>query len=421
MRANSIRLLLPLAAMLASVAGAQAKADKDLSAEEWREKYFTEGLAQKPGEIKAVGPASRAAPPEGHYACKTTMIRDDAQTKNGIGSDGDYSGFDLFADGAYRLKKDGAFEKSGYDWRHNPENGVIVFEDGPLSRTLQPALHVVKQAGGREVSILYRMFYNYEEKPFEFILCVNAGTVGTKSPKAETASVADKNLAPPPPGGKRISGLFYDLKWTPMIGPNFTMYQEPHYYYRYFQDNGYVWVGGPPADGDFDALGCNKPIVDKTGAPKCTTYEISGGLFSKPTIRIGHDAPKPFEQNDGMIKIDGTRYLAIDAAKGLRLDKSFSYFSYNGVVSQAGDFTPTKDGRYHLDASSGVLYSTPDVGGPRTHVAINNGGDETRGAYKIDGYSITLTNEAGNVAKKFFAMLGDDMIMLGGRAYIHRK
>ncbi len=400
--------------------------EPELTDEQKLEKLFAEAPKQRGKEQQIFGSVSLTKPDEGYYKCTFTRYGSDNDTKSldQIDTDDKHVGFDLFADGSYRLKKsDGTYEKSGEAFRHNPSNGVVLFDQGTLSVYLKWPIHVRKKVDGQtgEVSILYRTSYDYGGPLDDMTVCIRAGEVQSQSPNAEIAERAQKNLNPPPPGSKRLSGLFYRQEWVPMVGPNFSSYQVDYYYYRYFQDNGYVWLNDPPDDGDFEKLGCNKPMVDKSGEPTCTTYTIEDGLFSKPVIRIGHDAPVPFANEDGSVSLDGTNYFAMPAQLNLRLNKTLSYFSYNGIGMREGHITFGNDGRYESSSASGVLFTQeiPDVS--RVTVTGYNPGDELKGTYQINDYSITFKSDAGIESKRFFGFISEGMIMVGGQPYIDRS
>jgi hypothetical protein len=400
----------------------EAQPEPELTDEQKLEKLFAEAPKQRGKENEIFGPVSITKPDEGHYNCSSSSYYSDGEVKtnNQIDSDDDHTGFDLFADGSYRLKKtDGTFEDAGASWRHNPANGVVLFDQGTLSVYLKWPIHVRKKLDGQatEVSLLYITDYDYDGPLDDMTVCANSGPTQSKSPNAEIAARAEKNLNPPAPGSERISGLYYHQQWQTMFGPNFTTYQVDYYSYRYFQDNGYVWLSDPPADGDFEKLGCNKPMVDTNGEPDCTTYAIEDGLFSQPTIRIGHDEPVPFEQSDGAVSVDGTQFLLMKYLEDLKLDIFVRYFSYTGILMREGSFTFRQDGTFETSSASGISYTQeiPDVS--RTTVTSYDPGKDLKGRYEINGYSLTLTNENGGISKKFFGYMSDGFFMIGGQPY----
>ncbi len=410
----------------AQVPAEQPQEEVTLTDEQKLEKLFNEAPVQRGKENEIFGALVRAPPDEGHYACKYSRYSsgEDAKTSDMIDTDDDHTGFDLFSDGSYRLKKtDGTFEEDGSTWRHNPSNGVVLFHEGTLSIYFKWPLHVSKTLDGSptDVSLLYVTDYDYDGPLDDMTMCVFVGPPQSKSPKVEIAEVAQKNLNPPPPGSTRVSGLFYQQQWQTVKGPNYTSYQVDYYNYRYFQDNGYVWLEAPPDDGDFEKLDCNKPMVDDRGEPTCTTYTIEDGLFSDPTIRIGHDAAVPFESDDTSVSIDGTNYFRMPAQTKLILNKTLSYFSYTGILMREGAITFKTDGTFERTSGSGVLYTheIPDVS--RTSVTSYNPGDDLKGTYEINGHTITFTTVSGKVGKQFFGFISEDMIMVGGQPYIDRS
>jgi hypothetical protein len=394
----------------------------NLSNEQKDENRFNAPVEQRGKEAQLLGVVSKEAPTEGHYACtRVTYSSGETQQSKQIDSDNDHTGFDLFADGAYRLKKtDGSYEDDGGTWRHNAGNGAVFFDSGTLKVYLKWPIHVRKNVGGVDASILYITDYDYDERLDEMTLCAWSGPAQSKSPNAVIAERGAKNLAPPPPGTPvAVAGLYYEQRWVPMMGfgnlPQ--MYQEDYYYYRYLQANGYVWLGDPPSDGDFAKLGCDKPMVDKQGEPLCTTYDVQDGLLSSPAIRIGHDAPVKFETGDGSVSIDGTQYFFVPPQDDLKIEKFVKYFGYNGIAAREGSIDFKADGRYESTSWSGVSFTTeiPDVS--RTTVVSSNPGEDLKGTYKIEGYSITFAADTGKVAKTFFGKLGDGFFMVGGQPY----
>ncbi len=380
---------------------------------------------QQGNERELLGPVSLSAPDEGHYDCSTASPSSDGneETLNQIGSDDQHTGFDLFADGAYRLKRrDGAFEPGGSSFHHNPANGALLFDRGTLSVYLNQVLHVRKKVSEAlpEVSIVYQAQYAYDGDLKELIVCGFSGPPESKSPNAENSERARKNLNPPPPGAARVSGLFYRLTWLPMTGPNFTSYMKDHYDYLYFQDNGYVWLSEPPEDGDFEKLGCSKPMADSKGTATCTTYAISDGFFSKPTIAIGHETPVSFSESDRSVSLDGKEYIRLKPAQDLRLNASYGYFSFNGLVASDGRYSFASDGKYEASAGVGIAYTTPAIQNTETTVTGYNGGEKTAGEYSINNYTITLANQQGGIARKFFSQFDARMIMVGRQAFVEK-
>jgi hypothetical protein len=406
----------------------EAPKQPELTDEQKLELDFARAPEQQGKEREFIGTLSLAKPDEGHYRCKRTAFFSDGDSRSNdqIDSDDDHTGFDLFADGSYRLKKtDGTFETAGGPWRHHPTAGTVLFADGTLGIYFKWPVHVRKKLSADlpEVSILYKTEYDSDGPIDEMTLCIFSGPAQSKSPNAEIAERSQKNLNPPPSGTPiKNAGLYYEQRWVPMMGfSNGTqpgmMYQQDYYYYRYLQANGYIWLGDPPDDGDFEKLGCTKPAVDSSGEPLCTTYAIEDGLLSSPTIRIGHDAPVPFEENDGGISIDGTQYSFVKPSDDLKLDKFVRYFNYNGMSMREGSFAFRPDGSFESTSASGISYTSeiPDVS--RTTVTGYNPGDDLKGNYEIKGHTITLTNKNGGVSKMFFGHFSDGFFMIGGQPY----
>ncbi len=414
------------AANLASVPATQEppkQEDKELIDSEKIEKYLASTPKQQGKETKIFGPVSFAAPDAGHYICKTVEYNSDGTTpqRDFIGSS-DAIGFDLFADGAYRLQLKDKFEDDGASYQHNPQTGAFVFDSGTLSVYLKFPIPIRKDLNAeiKNVSLLYASHYDYENRLDELILCTFSGPTQTQSPNAVIAARAEKNLHPPEPGSARIAGLYYSLTWSTAIGPNFTSYQVPNYAFRYFQDNGFVWLGDEPRDGDYDKLDCTKPMVDARGDPTCTTYNLNKGFISKSTISLGHDAPVTFEHNDDSITTDGTSFMLIAPMQDLKLSKTYNYFSYTGIAAISGSISFTAGGQFQADSSVGIAYTTPEIGDTTTTVTGYDEKAPVKGRYTLNDHSIEVTSADGKLSKMFFAQLAEGMYYMNGRAYLDR-
>jgi hypothetical protein len=369
---------------------------------------------QRGKEASLIGSLAAAPPRPGRYACQTINIRYDgtSTTTKTIGNL-DADGFDLYADGSYRVtgKKAKSSLAEGL-WRSGPAPGAFAFGKGSLSIYLKAPIHARSKTIG---DVLYEADYDSDGDLDELIVCGFGGPPQGLSPKQAIAALGAKNSAPPPPGKERISGLYYKIDWIMMTGPNFTMYQEPVYRFRYFQDNGYVWLADPPEDGDFDKLSCSKPMVDEEGEASCTTYTIEAGK-----IRIGLEKPVAFSKDDGGIELDGSTYIPIAPMRDLRLDRRYRYFTYNGVAAISKGISFTRDGAFTSDSSVGISYTTPEIGDTQTTVTGYNENEPTIGRYKLDGYSLTITKADGSTIKRFFGLLSEGMFYLNGDAYLDR-
>jgi hypothetical protein len=367
---------------------------------------------QKGKEASILGPVKAVRVEAGRYQCTTASFYSDGDKRESksIGSL-EAKGFDLYGDGGYRIDGKEAHGPVG-SWRSGPAAGAIAFTDGSLSIYLKEPVHVIAKGG---IHLIYQAEYDYDDRLDSLILCGRAGAPMGRSPRVELADKGKKNLAAPPPGETRISGLFYKIDWRMMPGANFTTYQVPYYTFRHFQENGYVWLGEPPADGDFSKLACDKPKVDDQGEPLCTSYAIENGK-----IRIGNDAPVSFATEEKGIGMDSDSYFRIDPANDLKLDRRYSYFSYNGVAAFSGGIEFTKDGGFKSDSSVGISYTTPDVGGPQTTVTGHDEKAPTVGRYAINGYTLEITNANGQKIRKFFAVLSEGMLYFNGDAYLDR-
>jgi hypothetical protein len=368
---------------------------------------------QRGKEASFIGGLSKTLPDEGHYSCKTVQVYSDGTNKqeDAIGNHDDNSGFDLFADGTYRLSgKEETLGKGTF--RAGPGAGAIIFDEGILSIYFKGAIHARKANGP---SILYETDYDSDGALDEIVLCLRDGPTKTVSAAKEVAEKARKALTPPAHSGEPIDGLFYSLTWISSFGPDFTMYQNASYDFRFFQPNGYVWLGELPTDGDFDRLGCNKPIVDDQGESLCTTYSLEAGK-----LRIGTEAAIPAKVSADEIGTDSTDWNRIPPVFGRPYNKSYRYFSYNGVAAFEGNISFTSGGAFQSSSGVGISYTTPDAGSGQTTVSGYNEKDPVEGSYSIDRYSIIITRKDGLVLKRFFAQLAEGMLYFNGEAYLDR-
>lgn len=388
--------------------------EKVLTDEEKVLQYLASTPIQKGKEVKIFGALSLKPPDEGHYLCKTVSYRYDGKGSqtDSIGCS-DAIGFDLFAGGSYRLQLKDKFEDEESTYKHNPKTGAFVFDGGSLSVYLKRLIPVRKDldAQFKNISMIYATDYDYEDRLDELIICTFSGPPKTQSPLAVIAARAEKNLHPPEPGSSRFNGLYYSITWSMMFGPNFTSYQVPNYTFRYFQDNGYVWLGDEPADGDFEKLDCTKSMVNDRGDPTCTAYNLSKGLFSKSTLSIGHEQPVSFEQDKDGITTDGTAFSLITPMQDLKLNKSYSYFSYTGIAAVSASIDFTAAGEFQADSSVGISYTTPEIGDTTTTVTGYDEKAPVKGRYTLNGHSLEITSPDGKKSKVFFAQLSDGFFL----------
>jgi hypothetical protein len=393
---------------------------------------FEQQLPQQKGkEAQIFGSLDKSKPTEGFYFCKYADFAEDGQSKtyDQIESDEAHSGFDLFADGTTRLfnKKTNKYEEGGDDWQHNTKTGATYFSNGTLNVYFKFPIHVRKNASANTptLSLLYSSQYHLDGSPSNFTTCFNIGPTKSKSPKVVIAERAGSELTPPPPGSTRIAGLYWNQKWTTRIGfagvgEVASTYQQDDYSYRYFQDNGYVWIGEPPPDGDFEKLGCTKPMVNDKGEASCTTYDIRVGWFSKGEIRIGIAPAIAYANDDTALTLGQDTYSLVKPQSHLTINQKVSYFHSNGLLTSAGEIDFKSNGSYTTNRQSAV-FSVNEIGDTQTTVSAVNADETLTGAYDIDGYSIVFKPNNGPATRKFFAVLGDGFYMLGNQPYTDKK
>jgi hypothetical protein len=362
---------------------------------------------QKGKEAKIFGPVKPVKVEAGRYQCTTASYYSNGDKKETKSiSSLDATGFDLFADGGYRLLGD---ETGTGIWRSGPAAGAIAFHDGSLKVYMKEAIHILAK---NEFHLIYQVDYNYDDTIDDLVLCGRTGGPEGLSPREELVEKGKKHLATGPAGDTRIEGLYYKIDWRMMVGANFTTYQVPDYTFFHFQKNGYVWLGEPPEDGNFAALACDKPMVDDKGEPVCTSYDIGRG-----TIRIGIDKPAAFEKKPEGLDLDGDSYFLIEPMQDFKLDRAFSYFSYDGVAAVSKGMSFTRAGDFRSNSSVGISYTTPDTGGPQTTVTGYNEKQPLAGRYALNGHTIEITLGDGRIVRKFFAVLSEGMLYFEGRAY----
>jgi hypothetical protein len=376
---------------------------------------------QQGRERTSFGPVVKTAPEQGYYECYTTKYGDDGSSAQepGVG-DLRIKGFDLYADGTLRLNHEQGFDEVGQKWKSNTTTGAVLFE-GTLGVYFKFPVHVRKQLPSLNApaGLFYQTMYDGLAIS-TLSICVQNGPAQKESPAAELAKKSAANLAPPPPSGNTFTGLYQNSQLITSYGINNTINSYTVYDYRYFQDNGYVWLDSPPADGDFSKLQCDKPMVDEDGDPLCTTYAVEDGLLSSSTIRIGTDQQVSFELEDDSVTIDGTGFIALKGSTGLTLNKVYSYFRYDGLNKSGAKFAFTDDGRFQYLAESGRLFFQQNTGAGHTATTTITGDDPDvamSGTYAIENNSITLTADSGEVKKMFFAFITDGLIIIGDDSY----
>ena len=204
----------------------------------------------------------------------------------------------------------------------------------------------------------------------------------------------------PSPQGEHPSGVYWS--WTqervPFTDPQGFIYYYDLFKYTYakFFDNGLVYVGPPTPD--YAAVQCTAPSQDASGNDLCAAYSISNGQ-----ITIGVAAPVPISKTSLGWTIGDKPYTPMAPQGDVRLDGSYtSYACYLAMCSQAtfefkpdGTFTASRLNTYAN--TLGHLF----VGG--------SGSADQTGAYRVEGYGITLDVDGGNSGKVFFFIDGSTL------------
>lgn len=201
-------------------------------------------------------------------------------------------------------------------------------------------------------------------------------------------------------------------------------------------DKGGLYSNRIPPDGDIAAHCARKPA-------DCGLYALKGGGWfsgaSEIELRdVVNDygvittKTRPFEKAGDDIKIGKQRHNRLEPLKdGTPLEGSWRYFFASsgsmafssGSVSSERTLTFDTSGRYTRTGFSSTS-STSTAGGGTTGFTAGGKRPEASGTYRIDGFTLTLTDEAGKVEK--FSIFAPDkgsegLLVIGGANYLKKK
>ncbi len=160
----------------------------------------------------------------------------------------------------------------------------------------------------------------------------------------------------------------------------------------------------------------------------CGRYQIADGQYTTwrtattqdELLQLYEVETKPFAQSGNDLILGETRYRYVAPATNLKLNGDYRLFSADSATDVAGQTSSGSaetnygfraDGRF---VKGGSVSMFSDSGG----TSVLTGGDQqTRvGSYQIDGYTLTLTFDDGEIQKKAFFLL-DDLPVIEGDTY----
>lgn len=182
---------------------------------------------------------------------------------------------------------------------------------------------------------------------------------------------------------------------------------------------------------------CRKKPTD------CGTYRlVGGGLLSSPSqIELSEvansfgmieTAAKPFARDGRNLKLDKTVWKQVPPLpRGTPYEGSWTYSwassgmtaTSSGGVSSQRTLRMTRSGEFWRTGYTGVM-SSHETGGTRTSVAGGNQRPAEHGRYQVEGYTMTLTGDDGQVqVMSLFQPDGKEqgLLVLDGGNYLNRK
>ena len=191
-----------------------------------------------------------------------------------------------------------------------------------------------------------------------------------------------------------------------------------------------------PEDGDVMGHCAKKPA-------DCGLYALKGGGWFSGASEIElrdvvndygviETKTRAFETDGDDIKIGKDRHNRLEPLKGgTPLEGSWRYFfaSSGSMAFSSGSVSTERtlnfgtDGRFTRNGFSGAS-SSSDMGGGTTGFTVGGKRPEASGTYRIDGFTLTLTDEAGKV--ETFSIFAPDkgsdgLLVIGGANYLKKK
>jgi hypothetical protein len=224
--------------------------------------------------------------------------------------------------------------------------------------------------------------------------------------------------APPPAGAGGLDGLY--AMWQPDVlgycgGLCWSFY--------YFFPNGYVYTEEP--DGPLEDIDCTR--TKPNGEPLCDVYTLEGN-----SIYFRDGEHKPFAQTPDRLSIDEGNYDKIPVTGNIALNGEFRSFSYIAAVGGQGGTAIEKtfffnpDGTFTRDGFVGASFTTTDtgtsMGSPTAGVTVSSESSNS-GTYQIQGNTLILNFNDGQVNKEFFFVMPDqdlnnpEAMHIGGSDY----
>ena len=240
------------------------------------------------------------------------------------------------------------------------------------------------------------------------------------------AGIGTRPLIPPPAASDTpLSGLYLNVSSGIAINPLGGTDFKVDFNTLYFEPGGLFADEPPVGQGGLTAHCQNAPA-------SCGVYTLSGDSLTRNSVgdRFGTvttDSDR-FEQGEGEISIDGDDYTAIPPVSALTLDGSWSSTfimvgnsaTSSSSISSVRTIVFTPDGRFTTSGFAGAT-SNSTIGDTSAGVATSSDTAAEKGAYAIEGYTITLTFEDGRVDQLGFYMPDTDdidLLMIGGSQYL---
>ncbi len=232
---------------------------------------------------------------------------------------------------------------------------------------------------------------------------------------AKSRANAQRELQVPPPGSVRLQGLYATQDTDTQMGAGGNLSYGVNWRFYYFFANGYTYLG--PKDAGLETINCTQPTVNKYGDAVCTTYSADNNQ-----LRIGNRNPARLRRKGQDLVIGDYTFSPVPKASNLRLDGSYGYFSAGPSAASSSDIVFSRDGRFKSSRFTGVAVDTnpsnsQQTGGNRVSVSGSNTGHST-GTYRINGYTLEMTESDGRQTQAFFARVaGDEVVRIGNRVY----
>ena len=311
-------------------------------------------------------------------------------------------------------------------------NGKTVLTRGPLTRrqsaagnaTITTTLVLQLRSAGAPVFIFAEQFgeraewvmatassddalQRYGGQIDAFTTSIAAADAPARSREAVRTSVA-----PPPPGRVRLDGLYASSRNESYMGYGSTVQFRTTWQYYYFMPNGYLYQGEMGAG--MEAMQCSAPTLDARGSVLCTTYSADDGQ-----LRIGTGAPAPLQMRGTSLRYGSNIRTLTPKQRSATMNGRLTHFDAGVAAVSENGMTFTDAGRFRASSDIAVGYTTDPSGSQPTRVTVTgSGGSKTSGTYRINGYTVVLTYDDGDVRRLFFAPINQQFVQIGSAVYL---